>query len=53
MQSRIGDWDKGLGREVAPQEASGESLNDNRNEDAQTENEGNSVNKGEPIQLAH
>ncbi|NXJ51069.1 DAAF1 factor, partial [Spizaetus tyrannus] len=44
MQSQIGDWDKGLGREVAPQETSGESLNDTRNEDAQTENEGNSVN---------
>ncbi|XP_029879869.1 dynein assembly factor 1, axonemal isoform X2 [Aquila chrysaetos chrysaetos] len=44
MQSQIGDWDKGLGREVVPQEASGESLNDTRNEDAQTENEGNSVN---------
>ncbi|XP_069649835.1 dynein axonemal assembly factor 1 isoform X3 [Haliaeetus albicilla] len=45
MQSQIGDWDEGLGREVAPQEASGESLNDTRNEGAQTENEGNSVNK--------
>ncbi|XP_049660165.1 dynein axonemal assembly factor 1 [Accipiter gentilis] len=51
MQSQIGDWDKGLGREVAPQEASGESLNDTRNEDAQTENEGNSVNKVYRLQV--
>ncbi|XP_074895486.1 dynein axonemal assembly factor 1 [Buteo buteo] len=51
MQSQIGDWDKGLGREVAPQEASRESLNDTRNEDAQTENEGNSVNKVYRLQV--
>ncbi|XP_069649834.1 dynein axonemal assembly factor 1 isoform X2 [Haliaeetus albicilla] len=51
MQSQIGDWDEGLGREVAPQEASGESLNDTRNEGAQTENEGNSVNKVYRLQV--
>ncbi|NXR01863.1 DAAF1 factor, partial [Sagittarius serpentarius] len=44
MQSQIGDSDKGLGGEVAAQEASGESLNNNRNEATQTESEGNSVN---------
>ncbi|XP_026712508.1 dynein assembly factor 1, axonemal isoform X1 [Athene cunicularia] len=41
MQSQIGD--KGLGRKVTAQEVSGESLNDTRHADSQTESEGNSV----------
>lgn len=47
MESQIGDSEKGLGGEVLVQEGSEESVNDIR-----AENEANSVNAGEPLQLA-
>ncbi|XP_059681023.1 dynein axonemal assembly factor 1 [Gavia stellata] len=51
MESQNGDPDKGLGGEVTAQEASGESVNDTRNEATQTENEDNSVNTVSGIEV--
>ncbi|KAM6057709.1 dynein axonemal assembly factor 1 isoform 1-T1 [Chlamydotis macqueenii] len=51
MQSQNGDSDKGLAGEVTAQEVSGEAVNDSRNEAAQTENEGNSVDAVSRIQV--
>ena len=52
MQSQNGDSDRGLGGEVTAEEVSGGSVNDTSNKATQTENEGSSVNTGEPFQLA-
>lgn len=52
MQSQNRDSGKGLGGEVTAQEVSEESVDDTNNKATQTENKGNSVNTGEPFQLA-